>query len=110
MDMNDNEALQEVHDILAEGWCKGALHKNDKGGTTEGFAADRVSSCMLGAIELAAQDSQQETRLQRRVSKAIARLLGDDQLSPGIPGFNDQDSTSHEDVLLVTKYAMEAEQ
>jgi hypothetical protein len=101
--MNDDEALAEVRRILSEGWCKGALHRDMAGQQTQGFAANRASSCLLGGIELVAADEMQSERLRRRVTRGIAKLTGGDMVS--VPGFNDALNTTQEDVLLAVKYA-----
>lgn len=116
--MNDNEALDQIQDILAEGWCQGAMHKDASGQDTNGFDADRETSCMLGAVELVAEDIEQDIRLRRRLMKGISRLrpqpLPDGRWSANIasyriPNFNDSNKTTQEDVLLAVKYAKEEE-
>lgn len=102
--MNDNEALAVARDILATGWVKGMLHADARGITTTIWAANRESSCMLGALSLVSQDMEQEVRLCTRVEQGIKKLVGS---KCGIPGFNDDEDTTHEDVLLAMKYAEE---
>lgn len=107
--MNDADALAEARDILAAGWCQGALHKSGTGRHTQGFAADRESSCMMGAIALVSQDLTQEDRLSKAAMKGISRLVGSKIKRPpcGVPFFNDARTTTLEDVLLAMKYAEE---
>jgi hypothetical protein len=107
--MNDQEALEQVGEILSDGWCKGALHRDVTGNITTGFAADREASCLLGGIELVAQDQEQLDRLQKRVIKGIRRLRepGGFDFPISIPAFNDSDETTKEDALLAVKYAAE---
>lgn len=109
--MEDRDAIAEARDILAAGWCQGALHKNGKGYITEAFNSDRESSCMMGAIELVAQDQAQQQRLVRRVKKQIGKLvpMEDAWKTQSIPTFNDSKETTQEDVLLAMKYAEEGE-
>lgn len=110
--MNDDEVLEEVSNILNDGWCKGAFHKDSRGAITNGFSANRAGSCILGAISLAAEDKEQNIRVQKRVYRGIAMFKGLNAENLGvvsIPGFNDAEETTIEDVQLVLKYARSSE-
>lgn len=92
----------------------GALHKDARGIMTDGYSVNRQGSCMLGAIDLATADDEQAIRIQNRIRQGIIQLKGlDPEGSEAIwitiPGFNDANETTIEDVQLALKYARSSE-
>lgn len=94
--------LEEVLDILSDSdrWCKGSLALNSSGQRTNTARGNAVSYCLMGAV-YRAMDEHRIT-VSSRLFKTLTDLSGYDNYVV----FNDNEKTTHEDVILLVKKAI----
>ncbi len=115
---SDNEVIDAMIDTLQaeNGWCKGTLYR-DEDGVPTGLAYAQ-SQCLLGALErhtvgvkgLLGEDTTEEARQMNRLQNRIIHGIQDfleTRAYTSIPGFNDRNETTKEDVILMLKHTRE---
>lgn len=111
------EILTVAKEILESeiDWCQGSTYIYGFNGNGETDYGRVVSACALGAIDLAVKRVMPAVNFGIKTrwyafDKAENRLYKHVPVECcSIPGYNDLDSTSKEDVLLMFKRAIEAE-
>ena len=113
-------ALDRMIELLEQGWCQGTMARDADGVRTHASDDEASSWCLRGAVSRATYElllgydgrpmSQRQTFVfgVDGVYPRVHRLL-DEVAAPLDPvSFNDDPSTSREDVLLLVKRAREA--
>lgn len=121
-------ALDRMIELLEQGWCQHKEARRDDGVGSSPLAYDAASWCLVGAsrrtlheLELSgmsvAQGYDGQNSVEQRIYRAVLAQLPQlavevlrvtDGPLAAIAHFNDDPSTSREDVLLLVKRAREA--
>jgi hypothetical protein len=90
-----------------ETWCKGYFAKDDEGYNVNSLHNKAVRWCSIGAINFCSYDGEDTVRACKYLAQSLYTVL---DTYMGIQSFNDDENTTHKDVMQAFNRAIKLAQ